>query len=555
MQNSLVLKYFANILWYHAYHKRYFISTVHTMDRVIRFIQSYLLIFVLIGITAPFFFWGVGKGSLQPWDEAWYASISSELSHRLPLGNPWLLNFNQKPFLDHPPLGFQLEMISFWLFSESTFSARLPSVLAAILSVILAYSIAAKVSSRWAGLWAALILFSSRWFLFRARTGNLDVLLLATQLLVLLCIVQVLLHTKPIKLKKFTYKNFLRVNFPIWILWFSVGVSLLAKSLISLQLLPVVSLTTLWYAKKRNFITTKKELTLLFGFGLLAMLIPLTPWIVSNVMVSRWTFIQQQMNTGLRGETEKKVSLKIILKVLNYFHAAVHRWFKIMIGSSLLAILLMKNKKQRMVLFVLLVHTFFVALPYFLSKKTEIWHLVPIIGPAAILAGVAIDYGIAQIKQFVPISFLFSWVAKLAVTGVVVALTITSLRDYWSEFLSITPPPQDFEKITWHLEKKSLPLYVTSDAYFPSIVYYATLDHAEVRYLSDSDDIALCTQAIKDNQPIQAIARFGDWIMDRSGEKFVTAREGDLVLIEIPSEKCTEYIQDATARINQTRAL
>jgi 4-amino-4-deoxy-L-arabinose transferase-like glycosyltransferase len=520
-----------------------------------------LLILCLVVVTSFFVLYRLGDGSLKPWDEAWYGVISRNL---LQPGASWLtLEYNANPFLDHPPLGFFLKAISMAILGETTFAVRLPEALLGVVSVVLVYLIGRRLSSPWAGLWGALILLSSRWFLFRARSGNLDVLLLATQLLVLFG-VSILMtnHSLPsIKVAKAKknaavpdLRNFILTHRWLWLTWFFWSMSILAKSLISLQLAPLMVVTSWYYWRKTGYKFISLQ-TFWLGMGAFWLWVaPLVAWFGYQFFLYQDRYIEILLKIGFRSGTEKKIAWSIIKSTIAYFHAAVNKWFKIMIGSEFLAIGLIGISKKKGMLLLIVFYTSLVAFPYFISEKTEIWHLVPVVGAMAVLSGVVIDEAINQLvlisrwiiekykvllpKVVVTKTGVFG---KVTVTVAILVITILSLKNYWPEFLEITVYPEDYQKITAHLRHKDITLYTTMEDYFPGMVYYANLQDVPVIYLREEEFAVTCSQHLLNKQPLQIVARYGDWLMALTKDEYLIKREGNLVLVELSPEDCASY--------------
>lgn len=525
------------------------------VQKVTGFLDWFALAAVLV-VAGFLMFWNLGVGSLQPWDEAWYASLGRNL---LQNSNPLFLEYNQRTFIDHPPLGFQLRAISLAVLGESTFAARLPETLVSLGALVLVFLIGRKMSSSWAGLWAAIILLSSRWFLFRARSGNLDVLLLFTQLLVLWGMVQLVSQNLQQKITQRIAKKFtIFLSDHKWLLlsWFFLGVSLSAKSLISLQLSPLLLGLSWWYWHKRRPSFDQTRTVWLVAGCLLAVAIPVAPWYLYNAWLDIQSLVKVQLKIGLRAGTEKSISLPMMMSVLSYLQAAVHRWFKVMLAAAGMSMLMAFVSSRRAYVLLLMAYTALVAVPYFISEKTEIWHLVPLVGALSLLTGVVIDQVCAFISQLkkqvlVPTpkwlgSAILQKTAlalRILTTVFVVVIAANSLKAYWSEFINVTSYTADYEKITHHIKRRDVRLYATTDAHFSAIVYYANLQNANVEYLSDDALLSSCAQQIKKDQPFQAVARFGDWLMNDVGDTFITAREGELVLIELSPADCSKLIE------------
>jgi len=101
-------------------------------------------------------FWRLGYASFWDPDEAWYASVTTEMLDR----GDWLVPYyNGVPFFDKPILFYLLQMVAFSLFGETELAARLVPALSAVV-----------------------LLAGTAWFgarLLDARTGRLGTLMLA----------------------------------------------------------------------------------------------------------------------------------------------------------------------------------------------------------------------------------------------------------------------------------------------------------------------------------------------------------------------------------------
>jgi 4-amino-4-deoxy-L-arabinose transferase-like glycosyltransferase len=119
------------------------------------------------------FFWNLGHGSLQDWDEATYAEIAREIR----VFHDWLhLHWNYVPWFNKPPLYIWLTAGLFH-FGASAFWARAISAAAAVGVVLITYAIGRRFYGRLAGLTAAIVVCSCYQFLAAARFGTSDMLL------------------------------------------------------------------------------------------------------------------------------------------------------------------------------------------------------------------------------------------------------------------------------------------------------------------------------------------------------------------------------------------
>jgi 4-amino-4-deoxy-L-arabinose transferase-like glycosyltransferase len=110
---------------------------------------------------------GIDEAPLVDWDEATYAEVAHEA-----VENHSYLDFtwNGQRYLKKPPLLFWAMAVSFNVFGESEFAARLPSVVMGIGTLLLMYAIAAEVFGRMAGLLAGVVPLG--FYFFVARGGR-----------------------------------------------------------------------------------------------------------------------------------------------------------------------------------------------------------------------------------------------------------------------------------------------------------------------------------------------------------------------------------------------
>src|SRR5215467_11999879 len=93
-------------------------------------IQSSLPLFnswqllILCGLAAVVIIPGLGKASLQDWDEATYAQISKEI---IESGDWVTLHYEHKTWIDKPPLLMWSIAIFYKLFGINEFWSRAPS--------------------------------------------------------------------------------------------------------------------------------------------------------------------------------------------------------------------------------------------------------------------------------------------------------------------------------------------------------------------------------------------------------------------------------------------
>ncbi|MDP2924731.1 MAG: glycosyltransferase family 39 protein [Candidatus Omnitrophota bacterium] len=134
-------------------------------------IRDLLLIFIASSLIL---LWNLGTGSLTSWDEAVYAQVSREIL----TSNNWIdLTWAGEHWADKPPLYMWMTVLFYKIFGVNEFSARFFSALCGIGTVIITYLFAKKLYSRRVAFVSALVLLSTRHFIWAAKMGMLDIAL------------------------------------------------------------------------------------------------------------------------------------------------------------------------------------------------------------------------------------------------------------------------------------------------------------------------------------------------------------------------------------------
>lgn len=305
------------------------------------------LFFFIFAFLLSLFFYKLSDTPLLSYDEAWYATITRNM---VTTQNPLRLIFNDKIFTDHPPFGYMLMSIPTILFGSNEFSARFISALVGALSIIFIYKIGKKLGTTTTGIVSSSVLLSSMWFMFRARSGNLDVPLVFFGILTVYLLQQ--------KHKKFFYLGII-----------SFALELLIKTLVGVGILPIV--LYLCYINHRNH--SKKDYLIVVAIFFSIIL----PWFVYNQYLDTNFLHHHFFDIGIRGQ-ENGYSITAIQNSLNYLAIGIGKWYKVFLVSAVgLLIVFFKEKKLRQQ--ILTLFFWFSGFSLFLiSSKTEIWHLLPI---------------------------------------------------------------------------------------------------------------------------------------------------------------------------------
>jgi 4-amino-4-deoxy-L-arabinose transferase-like glycosyltransferase len=403
--------------------------------------------------------WGLDYKSLHPWDEAWYGVISRNVLR----GHKLSLFYNTDYYWDLPPLGFYVTAISYRLFGINEFSTRLPMVVFGALCVALVFIVGKRLASSWVGVSAVLILFSSRWFLLRARTGNLESLLVFSQLLVFFL---------SWRARKFT---------DLILVWLAFGLSLMTKTIVSFALFPMVLAATISIFRKKK--PRIKQLFILFiAFGLVV-----SPWYGVNALVHRLPFIRRHFfEVGLRSLKFGSLEASSLQRTLLYLRSAVHKWYLPMGFASILSILFIGRRNVRWVLSFLVLVSF----PFLLSSRTEIWHLVPIAVPMSLIISI-VFYEILELLKKLKVNVLqhrmISWLSPAAFVFVIVVIFFTSWKSYVRELYAHEKTVSDIAYLSTTARNYPGPLLLeTFVDYSPTVVFYSDKD---VILLNDKEKI------------------------------------------------------------------
>lgn len=400
--------------------------------------------------------WRLDYTSLHPWDEAWYASIAQNLVN----DNQFLdLSYNNKPFWDHPPLGFYFMFISVKILGNNDYAMRLPSVILASLCIILVYLFNRKTIGINAGLQSALILFSTRWFLLRSRTGNLDIILIFFQMLTFYCL------------------YFAKTKKQLYVTWFIFGLTMLTKSSISLVFLPILLIKSIELFKKLNW--SKKDIV----YILISFFVPLIPWYGYNSFVYGFTFLRRNLlAVGLRNGGMYLSSYATKLYIL-YLRSMVHKWFYGLVFSIILSIVFIKKNS----IFYILSYFLLLAIPLYVSGQAAIWHMIPLAIPMALL----IPQIINESTLFIKSKIKHRIVLKYNFANAVVTFIIFFIAGYsWKYFIPELYAANKFSSTPALLAQntKSYPGYIIIDEfndYSTTINYYAGKHTELMRDLSE----------------------------------------------------------------------
>lgn len=405
---------------------------------------DWLICIFLATVFTVVFFSRLGWLTLQSFDEAWYAVIARNILIR---SNPLQLWFNGTPFTDHPPLGFWLMAMAYRLFGISEFTTRTLSALTGVGSLLLLYGIGKQLVHRNVGLMASLMLGSSLWFVYRARSGNLDVPLLFFYLLTILF---GLLYQKNRKLAVLVGLAF--------------GCLLLIKTLVGVSagIVLLFLLVSSKYSRKAKI--KDGVLAGLATFG------TILPWYGYNTIFNSGFLYHHFIEIGLRAGNPDFVSQGLqVKKILLYLHSGVGRWYTLSLaGVVFLSLFFTKHKRLVAFLFLWLL---VVGGPFLLNEKTEVWHLLPLYPPLFLSVATAFYYVSERLSGYFQNRKIKN-VVLVAPLCMVFALAIFQLRQIWQLVVPLDRYVPTIDQIARVAGTMPGQLYL-KEVVGPEVIYYS----------------------------------------------------------------------------------
>ncbi len=314
-------------------------------------------------------------------------------------------------------------------------------------SLLLVYVLGRELVHRKVGLMASLMLGSSLWFVYRARSGNLDVPLIFFYLLTIYLGV--------------LYQKHRRLAIAVGL---AFGCLLLIKTLVgaSAGIVLLLLLITSKYGRKDKLRDGLKA-------GLTT-LCTILPWYGYNAVVDPRFLHHHFWEIGLRAGNPDFVSQGLqIQKILLYLHSGIGRWYTLSLaGVVALSLCIFKQKKSVTLLILWLL---VVGGPFLFNEKTEVWHLLPLYPPLFLSAATAFYYVSESLSKIFN-NKMFKNVVLVAPLGLVFALAIFQLRQIWQIVLPVDryiPPIDQIALVAGTLPGQ---LYL-KEVVGPEVIYYS----------------------------------------------------------------------------------
>jgi len=390
---------------------------------------------VFISLLIPLFFYKLGQSSLTSFDEAWYGAISHNIIKN---SNLLDLSYNNKAYTDHPPAGFWLMAASMSFLGKSALSVRFVSALLGFFSLVTLYLLGKEMFGRIVGLGSALGITSSFWFLYRARSGNLDIILTFF-----------FLSTIYLAIKS---KTNYRFTLPFTL---SLILLFLTKSIVPFTILPAL-VVIFWGTEKKAI---KRHL-----FSGLIFLLIFGGWFLYQALRSKG-FVYHYFQIGLPGVGDESSILDNLKLAKQYLHNGIGKWF--WPGTISLGLGVLSRKRAFVILFVFFASFF---APFLLSPRGHIWHLIPL-HPIMILAFFGLIYSLGD--RFYPKALPHKSIT-LGFIIIFISLYISQgqIRRAWWEFINIDAFVSDEEILSRQSQNYNGDLYIDGD-FEPAAVFYS----------------------------------------------------------------------------------
>lgn len=399
-------------------------------------IINFLSLISLVSFSVFLFFFRLGSNSLSNWDEAWYADISRNIFQT---GNYLTLIWNKEPFFDKPPLYPIFSAVAYKIFGVSEFSARFFSALAGVSAGIILYELAKTLFDKKTAIISFIVLNSTMGFLYRGRTGNLDVFLAFWIILSILSF----------------YKGYME-KAPKWflIMGISIAFAFLTKGVIAF-LFP--GLVLIYLLLNKSFLLRDKFFLLSILMGLFIS----STWIYASYAVNGELFLSDFFlnQTGKFNLLQFRENFSF-----DYFYhlkSGLKFWFIFLIPSLIFFILKFKKKPQ----VILVLYFALIILFLSFSKNKSNWFIVFLYPIIALIISYFFTYLTNKIKIINLSIPLLIFIIALA--------TIQNLK-YKNEYI-VPDISIDEKKVAFEAKKLTNiddSLYL-SNYYYPTTVFYS----------------------------------------------------------------------------------
>ena len=385
-------------------------------------------------LTAYIAFYQLGKAPLENWDEAWYADATR---HMMQTKEFFVLYWNNAIWLDKPPMYMWFSALISSVIGLSEFSVRLTSAISGIIIVMLVTRYAYKNYGLVPAFLAFVTLALNNVFIWRMRSGNLDIL--ATLFILLVFLVTV---------SKIKYK------YPLLGLLFAC-IYLTKASLVFFPL-AIFILHELLFERKELLKRYKEYLKLFF----IAALLPAI-WLLMGSMRIGSNFAEYYLFRSDQGVASVGLSKVNIDYVLYTYYSLQRRFFFVFVAGALFAIRYIKASK----VFLMLLLGVGLIFQLSFTERSNNWYLIPSMPFWSLLVAFGTFHVLKLLKN-----------NRIAIFAVVAVTAFLAYRTFTINILPILDSASNQKQMQSSKQINALAtpteLVVRLDHLYPAAVYY-----------------------------------------------------------------------------------
>lgn len=409
-----------------------------------KLLKRFWPLLILIPFFSFLFFFKFDWLTLANWDEAWYGAIARNIANT---GNFLKMQWNGKPYYDHPPIGFIIMALSIKMFGATEFAVRLPAILLGLGSIVLMYFIGTELfKKKIVGFASSLILGTSVWYLIRVRSGDLD------STFVFFYLLTIYLSLK--SAKRFSL-------FPLTMASFAALV--LSKTLVGLSAGLLIFINNMG-----PFIKSKKRWLPLI-LGVIVFLMMVFPWYYVQLKSYEHFFEEHFINVGMRNKGLSSYFHIEWYLPLFYLHMGIRKWYYIWLAG--LGALILTFRFIKKPVFLILVWNFIILYPFLTTNQTQIWHLIPVYLPIALVASSGVFYAKEFFIKITKLKFLDK-AADIIYIFIFVTIALLQVKNFYKEVYPTSRYTPDDVDISRQSAKFNKPIYLDDD-FTPVAVFYS----------------------------------------------------------------------------------
>lgn len=309
-------------------------------------------------------------------DEGRYSEIPREMLEKMDFITPTL---NYVKYFEKPPLLYWMNALSFALFGENEFAARLPCALAGLLTILFTYWLGRELFNRRTGIIAALIIGTSTGFIPLARINLTD---MPVTLFLTLCLGSYILAVHNTGSRQTAY---------YYLTYGSAALAVLTKGLIGI-LFPGTVIFLFMLCQKRWDLL--KEMRLFTGITLFCLMA--VPWFIlvsiKNPEFARFFFIHEHFERFLTRVHGRYQPIWYFVPIL----LGVMLPWSLLIPTAFKKAWQERNAEKGDIRAWLAIWALFIFAFFSKSNSKLIPYILPVIPPIAILIAVYLDHAIEK---------------------------------------------------------------------------------------------------------------------------------------------------------------